>query len=411
MVGGRGRDRPRPISGRGRRFRESWGVPLLGGSVLAAVTCVVMATFGLLGAGDGNGSSVAGDGSVRAGAVIPPASLPATPESSKPAEPAVVGNGPRQPTGNPVRIAFGGDVHFEGSSRQRLTQNPETAVGPMAQNLAGADLAMVNLETAVTTGGTPAAKTYVFRAPPTAFTALRGAGIDVVNMANNHGMDYGQDGLADTLRSAGEARFPTVGIGTDDTSAYAPYLTTVNGQRIAIFGATQVLDDELATAWTAGPGKPGLASAKNVERLAAAIRAVRPTVDTLIVYLHWGTERETCPNQAQRSLVAPLVAAGADALIGGHAHVLQGAGWSSDGAYVAYGLGNFVFYASGTGPNTETGVLELTFRGRAVTAANWVPGRIVDGAPSPLTGTAGTQALDKWNSLRGCAGLTGTAPW
>ncbi|WP_242424748.1 CapA family protein, partial [Frankia sp. EI5c] len=267
------------------------------------------------------------------------------------------------------------------------------------------------LETAVTTRGTPAAKTFVFRAPPTAFNALRAAGVDVVNMANNHGMDYGLDGLTDTLRSANEAGFPTVGIGADDTEAFAPFVTSANGQRIAIFGATQVLDDELAAAWTAGPGKPGLASAKDVERLAAAIRAVRHSVDTVIVYLHWGVERETCPSAAQAGLVAPLVEAGADALVGGHAHVLQGAGWNADGVYVAYGLGNFVFYASGTGANTETGVLELTFQGRAVTAANWVPGRIVGGAPTPLTGAASTEALGRWNSLRDCTGLAGAAPW
>ncbi|WP_026310964.1 CapA family protein [Parafrankia elaeagni] len=417
MAGGRRAGRPGSISGSdpARRprarggFRESWGTPVLAGSLLAVVSCVALATLGLMGGSGDDEAAAAGQGQARAAAGGPIA-RPSAPQSPAQSEQTVAGNGPRRPTGNPVRIAFGGDVHFEGSAGQRLASDPGTAIGPMAQNLTAADLAVVNLETAVTTGGTPAAKTFVFRAPPTAFNALRAAGIDVVNMANNHGMDYGLDGLTDSLGSAEAATFPTVGIGADDTEAYAPYVTSVNGQRIAVFGATQVLDDELAAAWTSGPGKPGLASAKNVERLASAIRAVRPTVDTVIVYLHWGIERETCPSEAQASLVAPLVAAGADALVGGHAHVLQGAGWNTDGVYVAYGLGNFVFYASGSGPNTETGVLELTFQGRAVTAANWVPGRIVDGAPRPLTGAAATEALNRWNGLRGCTGLAATAP-
>ncbi|MEX5709774.1 CapA family protein [Parafrankia sp. FMc6] len=431
MLGDDGDGRQGPTSRRrhGRRsgparrsggFRENWGAAVAGGTVLAVAVCVGLATFGLMGGGDdpsGNLTALGGTGQGRDGqpasqqgaSQSPQASPPA--ESSAPAGQGAVGNGPRRPTGNPVRIAFGGDVHFEGAPGQRLAADPKTAVGPMAQTLSAADLAIVNLETAVTTGGTPATKAFVFRAPPAAFTAMRAAGIDVVNMANNHGMDYGVEGLADSLRSAREADFPTVGIGADDSAAYTPYVTIVNGQRIAIFGATQVLDDELVSAWTAGPGKPGLASAKKVERLAAAIREVRPTVDTVIVYLHWGVEREACPSDTQTGLVAPLVAAGADALVGGHAHVLQGAGWNHHGVYVGYGLGNFVFYASGGGPNTETGVLELTFQGRAVTTANWVPGRIVDGVPRPLTGAAASQALTGWNSLRDCTDLSGTAPW
>ena len=58
---------------------------------------------------------------------------------------------------------------------------------------------MVNLETAITEGGSPVGKEYNFRAPAQAFEALRVAGVDVVTIANNHGVDYGPDGLADTL--------------------------------------------------------------------------------------------------------------------------------------------------------------------------------------------------------------------
>lgn len=390
----------------GRRggFRESWGLPLVAGGVLAFLVCLGLAAFGYLDAGDDLSPAAAPD-------VPTPRveNVGATAEIG-PADAAPVGDGPRQPTGEPVRIAFGGDVHFEGASGTRLAADPDTVVGPMAERLSAADLAVVNLETAVTTGGTPAQKAYAFRAPPTVFTAMRAAGVDVVSMANNHGMDFGHEGLRDSLRHADEVDFPVIGIGVDDQQAYAPHLVTVHGQEIAIFGATQVMDDELIEAWTAGPGKPGLASAKEVERLAEAIRDVRPQVDTVIVYLHWGLEAATCPTEVQRGLVVPLAEAGADVLVGGHAHVLQGAGWTEDGVYVGYGLGNFVFYASGTGPNTETGVLELTVRGRAVTAANWVPGRIVDGAPQPLDDAAASQALERWNSLRACTGLSASAP-
>ncbi|CAO5248303.1 CapA family protein [Frankia sp. AgKG'84/4] len=321
---------------------------------------------------------------------------------------AAAGAGPRRPTGQPVTIAFGGDIHFAGAPGQRLAADPATAIGPISTTLAGADLAIANLETAVTDGGTPAAKEFTFRAPASAFTALRAAGIDVVTMANNHGMDFGEVGLRDSLRNAAAAHYPVIGIGLDDSSAFTPYTTTVKGQRIAVIGATQVLDDELAAAWTAGPGKPGLASAKQVNKLVAAVRAARQQADTVIVDLHWGVEQQQCPSETQRSLVPLLATAGADVVVGSHAHVLLGAGWADSGVYVDYGLGNFVFYSSGTGPNTESGVLRLTVAGRATTDATWVPARIVGGAPRPLTGAAAEQALARWNALRGCTGLAPT---
>src|SRR5690606_25133939 len=106
----------------------------------------------------------------------------------------------------PYTVAVGGDVHFEGVLRERLEKDPSTAMGPIADVLSEADLALVNLETAVTGGGTPApGKDFRFRAPDTAFEALDAAGVDVASLANNHGMDYGRDGLADTLDAADRA--------------------------------------------------------------------------------------------------------------------------------------------------------------------------------------------------------------
>jgi poly-gamma-glutamate synthesis protein (capsule biosynthesis protein) len=321
---------------------------------------------------------------------------------------STAGGGARHPSGAAVTLAFAGDVHFEGASRARLDADPATAVGPMSADLRKADVAVVNLETAVTTRGEAASKAFVFRAPPAALDALRAAGVDVANVANNHGMDYGLTGLRDTLAAGRSAKFPLVGIGEDDAAAYAPYRTTVRGQRIAVIGATQVIDEELVSAWSAGPHHPGLASAKKVERLLTAVRSARKDSDTLVVFLHWGLELASCPTAAQQELARALTAAGADIVVGSHAHVLLAGGRLGD-AYVDYGLGNFVFYAGGGGPNTESGVLTLTVRGRAVTAERWAPARISGGAPRPATGAAGRALADRWRALRSCAGLKAVA--
>jgi len=321
----------------------------------------------------------------------------------------IVGRGEASPAGRatsgrePVVLAFGGDVHFEGILSAKLAANPAGVLSPIKSVLDKADLAVANLETAVTNGGAPAAKQFVFSAPPSAFAALRGGGVHVASMANNHGMDFGESGLRDSLAAAKRSRFPVIGIGLDGEQAYRPYRRTINGQRIAVIGATQVLDDNLISAWTAGPGKPGLASAKEVSRLLQEVRRARRTSDTVVVYLHWGVELEQCPTADQRTLAKQLVAAGADVIVGGHAHRLLGAGRMGK-ALVGYGLGNFVWYGASE-LSTQTGVLFVTVTGRKVNGYGWVPARIVDGVPRELAGVERRQELASWRSLRGCTGL------
>ncbi|MBC6470534.1 CapA family protein [Actinomadura alba] len=337
-----------------------------------------------------------GDGSAQ-GDTLPPAG-----SSSRPSSPAKTPPAAKRP----IILAFGGDVHFEGMLRSRLA-DPATALGPISGTLRRADLSMVNLETAITTGGTPApGKQFTFRAPATAFTALRQSGVDVVSMANNHGMDYMESGLNDSLQAIKRTRFPTVGIGRNADDAYKPYRVTVKGNRLAIIGATQVLDDHLISAWTATDAKGGLASAKNVTRMVQAVREARKGSDAVIVHLHWGGELEPCPLPRQQELAEQLVQAGADVIVGGHAHIPLGGGFLR-GRYVHYGLGNFVFY-SANGQTANSGVLLLRLQGRKVTKAAWKPARISGGLPRLMSGSAAQAELTRWNGLRRCTGLTAT---
>ncbi|MCO5994901.1 CapA family protein [Actinoallomurus rhizosphaericola] len=312
------------------------------------------------------------------------------------------GRAPDGAENGPITVAFAGDVHFNGRLAARLA-DPATALGPTIPELKRADLAMVNLETAVTTRGTKAPKQFTFRAPPSAFGALRAAGIDVVTMANNHAMDYGTVGLRDSLAAIKRSGFPTVGIGANIAQAFRPYYVTVKGNRLAILGATQVLDDNLITAWTATAKKGGLASAKNVPRLVAEVRAARRHADTVIVYLHWGQEKNPCPLPRQKTLARALVRAGADVIVGGHAHIPLGGGYMK-GRYVDYGLGNYFFTAPGRN-DPDSGILEVTLRKRKVLGAEWKPVYITKGVPRLLNGTAATRAHAKWERLRRCTGL------
>lgn len=306
-------------------------------------------------------------------------------------------------------MAFAGDVHFSGRVAKRLA-HPATAFAEAAPGLRRADLTMVNLETAITTGGVPQAKEFHFRAPPRAFAALRDAGIDVATMANNHGADYGTPGLRDSLAAIAKYHFPVVGIGRDAKRAFAPYTTTLNGVKVAIIAADQVQDETTLRLFSAGPSKIGVANAYS-PRLIRAVRHAKAAGYVVVVYLHWGIEYQTCPSSDQTSLAQRLAAAGASAVIGTHAHVLQGAGWRPDGTYVAYGLGNYLWWMSFGNNQDDNGVLTLTFHRGRVTRAHFAASHLDDrGVPLPATGPVKKRIDAEWNADRKCTDLSARPP-
>jgi poly-gamma-glutamate synthesis protein (capsule biosynthesis protein) len=287
----------------------------------------------------------------------------------------------------------------------RLKSDPTTLLAPIAPVLSGADLAMVNLETAITERGEPVVgKNFHFRSPAESFIALKAAGVDVVNMANNHALDYGPVGMEDTFAAIASSRLPVVGIGHDASEAYRPYRTVIKGQRIAIFGALDWLEPALISRWSATDIQPGIAFSIDRTRLLAGVAAVRPDVDTLITFLHWGIEETHCASPEQETLARALLGAGADIVVGSHAHRVFGAGRVGP-SLVAYGLGNFVYWRE-DGESGRSGVLLVEATGRRVDSYTWVPARIKQGVPVPQVGGAAVADLADWDRRRNCSGLS-----
>ena len=366
----------------------------------------------------GPSSSVSPASSSPTDEPTPEGSPGATPEAGPEVGPEVgpeAGSTPRSLT-----LAVAGDVHFEGVLRQRL-DDPTTALAPVTATLAAADVAVVNLETSVGTGGRPdPAKRFTFRAPPSAFAALAAAGIDVATMANNHALDFGRDPLPGTFAAIADAKaadppLDVVGIGRDLDAAYRPALVDVDGSIVAVLGATVADTDPTADPtgqWAATDDSPGTADAVDPARLLRAVEQANGSADVVVVYMHWGIQGQRCPDERQRSLAAALVRAGADVVVGSHTHRLQGAGRLGEG-YVAYGLGNYAWYTQASEATTVTGVLTLSVRlapsrdGRAtVTDAAWESARIgADGLPTVTSGPAAEAFDADLVALRGCAGL------
>ena len=365
--------------------------------MLSAGVAVAMSVGLVVSLPDGRNDLLIGadvDGGAMAGG--PPEPVPPSFKPLVAGSPAV----PPPPVTETLTITFGGDVHAVGGAGEALAAGLPT----LGTALSDADLTMVNLETAITERGTAVSKQYAYRAPASMLRVLKNAGVDVVTVANNHGMDYGVQGLRDTVAAAEDVGLAAVGIGLDEERAYAPHIATVRGQRIAVLAATQVLDASVLTAWTAGPDKPGLASAKREKRLVAEVERARADADVVVVYLHWGRELEPCPLPRQVSLATALVKAGADVVVGSHAHVMLGSGYLGD-AYVDYGLGNFIFNTKG-GEGARSGLLTLTLQGGSVTDSQWTPAFIRNGTPYLLQGAAAEAERAEKERRRGCTELS-----
>ncbi|MBS44135.1 MAG: hypothetical protein CMH83_13415 [Nocardioides sp.] len=388
--------------------------------VFAAVAALGLVVLG--GSGAAPRSLTESDPAARTDAAAAPGAAPtaaptaastaasaADPEAA-PAEPAADAE---EPTYGPaIVLAFAGEVHFEGALAA-LPDRRGSDLGDLADNLRGADVAMVNLETAVATGGEPASKEledpgnrYWFRADPGALDVLERSGVDVASMANNHGADYGRAGLRQSLEAAADSDVAVVGIGRTYREAFTPYRTSVRGTDVAVLAADASPRESADTTWAVARGTGvGIAAARvpHAPQLLAAVRRAAATDDLVVVYLHWGEEGSACPTGAQQDLAARLAEAGADVVVGSHAHLLNGAGMLGD-TYVSYGLGNFAWYH---GRQSETGVLRLRVRGGEVVHDAWWPATIpaAGGTPTRVAAGARADAVDDWRALRGCTDL------
>ena len=298
-----------------------------------------------------------------------------------------------------VQLAFGGDTNTANAAARVLT----AGLGSAGRVLARADVGMVNLETVVAddnSGLVRQPKQYNFLAPSRLLDVLARSGVDVVTMANNHGLDYGRLGLQRTL--AARSPVPIVGAGEDRSAAFDPYRTTVRGRGVVVFGATDVIDDGLQ--WEATADRSGLASIKSAtgyQTLRDAVRADRSQhpCDVIVVYLHAGVELHSCPTERQRTVAADLAADGATAVLMSHAHVVEPGAVLGNTA-VDYGLGNFVFSATSTA-TSQTGVLQIDVPRAGPPRETWQPGRVVNGLPAMLDGSAATAARAQWRAAAG----------
>ncbi|GIP33838.1 capsular polysaccharide biosynthesis protein [Paenibacillus sp. J2TS4] len=257
-----------------------------------------------------------------------------------------------------VTLSFVGDVLLGSTVNNLLAAHgydyPYQDVKTVLQR---SDLTIANLETPITDRGTPEKdKTYVYRSSPKVLPAFKEAGFDLVNLANNHTMDHGVEGLLDTLDYLDDQQIMRVGAGRNADEAFQPVIVEKNGLKIAFLGFTKVVPD---TSWKAGLQTPGLADTYDYTRPVKEVAQAKEQADLVVVIAHWGKERHDHPNSEQIDLAYRYIDAGADLIIGGHPHVLQGFE-QYKGKWIAYSLGNFIFTTNDEAKTLETVILEAT---------------------------------------------------
>lgn len=232
-----------------------------------------------------------------------------------------------------------------------------------------ADIFMANQEFPFSDRGAAAKdKQFTFRLPPARVSLMQEIGVDIVSLANNHSLDYGTDALVDTCQTLDQAGILYAGAGPDMDRAKELQTIAVNGKTIGFLAASRVYPD---TSWVANSKKPGMVSGYDEPAvLLQAVEEARTSCDYLVVYVHWGIEKDEKPQSYQTKLGQRIIDAGADLVVGSHPHVLQGIEYYK-GKPICYSLGNFLFGSSI--PKTALLRADIDFS-QGVTALSLVPG-------------------------------------
>lgn len=204
------------------------------------------------------------------------------------------------------------------------------------------DLTIVNLECSPSNLGEPWDKPWTFRCDPDALPSMAAAGVDVANLANNHGTDFGFDAMLDGMANLTSVGIAPVGTGRTITEAYQPYVAEINGWTIAVIGSGGVNPE--TGSWLALDDRPGMTHGDDTASIAAAISSAKKTADIVLVTAHWGEQGTTTPRPFERRQAEAWIEAGADGILGHHQHVLQPLEFYR-GRPIAWGLGNFVWQA------------------------------------------------------------------
>ena len=296
-------------------------------------------------------------------------------------ETAIYNNGKAE-----VSLGFAGDIclsegwstlNFYDSHNQDLSQGISNGLIELTNSY---DIFMLNNEfTYSTRGEALKGKYYTFRANPERVSIIEELGADIVSLSNNHVYDFGEDAFIDTLDTLTKAGIPYVGAGRNIEEASAPVYLYVNGIKIGFVAANR--SEKYIFTPEATETSSGVLRTYDSAMYLEAIEEASDNCDYLIAYVHWGTEDSNVVADYQKEMGKEFLEAGADAVIGGHPHVLQGIEYVYSDEPIAYSLGDFWF----NDLHDDTGILCLKINFEELREMSFVPCRREDGVTSLVT--------------------------
>ncbi|MCW2761471.1 MAG: hypothetical protein JWR85_1672 [Marmoricola sp.] len=303
-----------------------------------------------------------------------------------------------------VDLVVTGDVMLA-----RGVTDPAAALAPMAPFLRRADLTVGNLESTLSTRGRPTQGGDSFGGSAALLGPLRRAGFDALSLANNHAGDYGVQALLDTAGLLADSPVAPFGAGGGRSAAARPAIVERGGVRFAFVGFNAIGETPRAGPGTAGalsvrmPPRTGPLVRADLDRVLDAVRRAGRRADVVVVLPHWGTQYTHVPEPVQRRVGRELVRVGADLVVGGHPHWVQGID-AVRGVPVLHSLGNFVFDMDFMEQTMEGVVLEATFWGDRLKAVRLLPYRLDPRtfAPHRVGGASAARILsDVWSTSTG----------
>jgi poly-gamma-glutamate synthesis protein (capsule biosynthesis protein) len=251
--------------------------------------------------------------------------------------------------------------------------------GAVREYLRGADLTLANFENPVLENATYHPEDPTFNGDLRLLPILNQGGIDGVTLANNHILDAGVPGLEETLGHLESAGISYAGAGTDLDAAREPMIFDLGGVTIGVLSYQGVPSYDWAWATEDLPGTAPLLE----EVMTEDVERLRPQVDLVVVMPHWGIEYTAPPEPEQVELAHAVMDAGADVVVGNHAHWAKGLELY-DGRPIFYGTGNFLFDQSWS-EETSTGIFaDITLYEDQVVQARPVPFVVLDRAQPNL---------------------------
>ena len=286
-------------------------------------------------------------------------------------------------TAGAVTLMFAGDVMLDGVPSANYDANGITGVvsQELLDELTGADILMVNNEFAWSDRGTAMEdKEYTYRCNPSYVTILKELGVDIVSLANNHTLDFGKEALSDTFTTLDGAGILYAGAGETKERAEQIQVIEKGGKKFGFIAGSRVIP---VTDWNVENSQPGLFTVYDYSRLVELVAQAKESCDFVTVYLHWGIERVEYPEEYERTMAKACIEAGADLIIGGHAHCIQGVEFI-EGVPVFYALGDFIFLRQ----TAHSAVVSVTVEADGTVAYRYFPTYTSGGVTQLLDETA-----------------------